>query len=433
MNKNYILLSLIIFSLSACVDDNKGKNIDKKEIEVSLEVNYDGKLNDSRVRLRDEPNLNSNTLGYLDINNEVKILNKSKEKELIENMYSYWYQIKTTSGDEGWMYGYFLDINENSSYYINNKTPTFKIKGTAQSRENLENLINYNIKKIKYDKESVIPEIESKIDSEAYNRLAGIYIDENPDNINFITYSKIQCSWGDDYTFGRRACITIDYDDNKWIIGEGGGAYYFNIISIENDDIQIKLETSNPEITKVQLDDKYITWGNRKLYKLSGPNLPLMYLKKAEIKRSNQMKKNKIIQSVDAEEIIGNLPYEIYSLLRKNAGNKLIPYISNKYGLNYMPEYLGTINKENIKEDNEEYLKFISSKGFWIRSNSDMKLAVPFYNEFMIIDIEEIIHKYPNPIVVEFYYSQYSSIGFVFISENNEWKLVCIVDHLDYV
>lgn len=69
-----------------------------------------GKINDTRVRLRTEPNLNCETLLLLDKGLEVKILERSKNKFTIDDEDWYWYRIETKSGKIGWVYGKYLDI-----------------------------------------------------------------------------------------------------------------------------------------------------------------------------------------------------------------------------------------------------------------------------------------------------------------------------------
>lgn len=69
-----------------------------------------GKINDTRVRLRTEPNLNCETLLLLDKGLEVKILERSKKKFTIDDEDWYWYRIETKSGKIGWVYGKYLDI-----------------------------------------------------------------------------------------------------------------------------------------------------------------------------------------------------------------------------------------------------------------------------------------------------------------------------------
>jgi hypothetical protein len=75
-----------------------------------LENNYLATLNDSNVRLRTEPNLNSEIITLLNMNETVTILGISEERQIIENMDSHWFNIKTGNNKIGWVYGFYLDV-----------------------------------------------------------------------------------------------------------------------------------------------------------------------------------------------------------------------------------------------------------------------------------------------------------------------------------
>ncbi|MBN2653001.1 MAG: SH3 domain-containing protein [Spirochaetales bacterium] len=69
-----------------------------------------GILNDFRVRLRTEPNLSSLTVKYLDKDEIVEIIGRSKEKQKIGEMEAFWLKVRLKDGTEGWVYGYFVDM-----------------------------------------------------------------------------------------------------------------------------------------------------------------------------------------------------------------------------------------------------------------------------------------------------------------------------------
>ncbi|GHV59894.1 hypothetical protein AGMMS49579_27330 [Spirochaetia bacterium] len=79
-----------------------------------LENNYLATLNDSNVRLRTAPNLNSEIITLLNINEIVTILGVNEERQIIENMDSYWFNVQTGDNKIGWVYGFYLDV-----YYTN--------------------------------------------------------------------------------------------------------------------------------------------------------------------------------------------------------------------------------------------------------------------------------------------------------------------------
>jgi len=69
-------------------------------------------LNDSNVRLRVKPNLNSDIWAKLSKGTEVIIKDKSAEKYEIDGESWYWYKIDNPYYPDGWVYGKFLDIEE---------------------------------------------------------------------------------------------------------------------------------------------------------------------------------------------------------------------------------------------------------------------------------------------------------------------------------
>ena len=81
-----------------------------KNKEEFNEKNKQGIINDTRVRHRSEPNLSCETLGYLEKGDAVKIVDRSDEKFEIDGENWYWYQVKTTDEQTGWVYGKYLDI-----------------------------------------------------------------------------------------------------------------------------------------------------------------------------------------------------------------------------------------------------------------------------------------------------------------------------------
>jgi len=83
-----------------------------KEISLKFDKTY-GVLNDSRVRVRKEPNLNGEHITFIDKAQIVEILEITNDKMKIDNMESEWYKVKTDSGLIGWSYGFFIDVLDN--------------------------------------------------------------------------------------------------------------------------------------------------------------------------------------------------------------------------------------------------------------------------------------------------------------------------------
>ena len=67
-------------------------------------------INDSRVRLRVKPNLTCDTWALLDKGLPVKIKDKSKDKFEIDGESWYWYKVDNPNYPDGWVYGKYLDI-----------------------------------------------------------------------------------------------------------------------------------------------------------------------------------------------------------------------------------------------------------------------------------------------------------------------------------
>lgn len=69
-----------------------------------------GRLNESRVRLRERPHLEAKTLGYLEKGQVVEVLERSGAPVRLQGMEAYWYRLRTAEGTEGWSYGQFIDL-----------------------------------------------------------------------------------------------------------------------------------------------------------------------------------------------------------------------------------------------------------------------------------------------------------------------------------
>lgn len=99
-----VLLSLFLISInSSLYGQDSNHNDDKMELV--------GVLNESRVRIRKEPNLDSEQIGYLEKDQIVYILDETEQSMKIGKMDSVWYKIETMDGIVGWSYGYFIDLN----------------------------------------------------------------------------------------------------------------------------------------------------------------------------------------------------------------------------------------------------------------------------------------------------------------------------------
>jgi len=108
---------LDISMLTALPDDNPTHKlfqlIDHSVRNIELNFPHFGVFNDSNVRVREYPKLESVQLGKLNEGAVVRILEKSSEKMRIGDMNDYWYKIKTKEGLIGWSYGHFINLESN--------------------------------------------------------------------------------------------------------------------------------------------------------------------------------------------------------------------------------------------------------------------------------------------------------------------------------
>lgn len=77
---------------------------------IIFDVLYNATVNDFRVRLRSEPNLNCETLSYFYTGDKVKIIDQTDEPYEIDGESHYWYKVESGTYPVGWVYGKYLDI-----------------------------------------------------------------------------------------------------------------------------------------------------------------------------------------------------------------------------------------------------------------------------------------------------------------------------------
>ena len=77
---------------------------------IIFDVLYNATINDFRVRLRSEPNLSCETLSYFYTGDKVKIIDQTDEPYEIDGESYYWYKVESGTYPVGWVYGKYLDI-----------------------------------------------------------------------------------------------------------------------------------------------------------------------------------------------------------------------------------------------------------------------------------------------------------------------------------
>jgi hypothetical protein len=71
------------------------------------------------VRVRQNANLEAQTLGMLERGDAVEVVDRSGVKEKIGGLEDWWYRVKRArDGLEGWAYGAYLDLAEKQGYII---------------------------------------------------------------------------------------------------------------------------------------------------------------------------------------------------------------------------------------------------------------------------------------------------------------------------
>jgi formylglycine-generating enzyme len=69
-----------------------------------------GTVNDSRIRMRDTPDLQSTTVEFLSAGDRVEVLGRSDKTQEIGVFQDYWYKVQSPDGKAGWTFGEFIDL-----------------------------------------------------------------------------------------------------------------------------------------------------------------------------------------------------------------------------------------------------------------------------------------------------------------------------------
>ena len=101
-----------------CINAKKNKiaivldyyNSENAKALIIFDVLYNATVNDFKVRLRSEPNLESETLSYFYEGSNVRIIDQTDEPYEIDGESHYWYKVESGTYPVGWVYGKYLDI-----------------------------------------------------------------------------------------------------------------------------------------------------------------------------------------------------------------------------------------------------------------------------------------------------------------------------------
>jgi len=74
--------------------------------------NYTGLVLINGLRIRSDKTTDGRVIGYSSKDDRINILERSENKEIIEEIKDYWYKIKSANRDVGWVFGGFLIVEE---------------------------------------------------------------------------------------------------------------------------------------------------------------------------------------------------------------------------------------------------------------------------------------------------------------------------------
>ncbi|MDC7126778.1 MAG: SH3 domain-containing protein [Spirochaetales bacterium] len=415
---------------------NQDENYDKDSIELE-DNQFNATLNDNSVRLREDANLNCETISFLEKGDSVMIILKSSEMQEIDSMKAYWYKVMTTDDEIGWVYGYFLDIkNDIDNVKLENEENNNTSEDyLSYSEERISNLI-FNKDIILDNTGFNFPIFKNNVDKEIYLKLAGIYIMNEPKipgNSKNI-YLK-ECSWGKDYSFGRGSYV-IDYNDGIWYKGGDGYGINFTVKSYSDNKIDIDWgEKTTPRYDYISLKENYIEMESSKYYRISSPEDPMWYLRDIIENRKNEKSKYNLLNEFECKNELEGKLEKIYGYLKNNNSSEIIDIVSKDKGLELKFNPNKSYSGESLSDENVELLNDIE-----IISNDlnneycpDFNKSVMVFNKYLFTDLDDVQEKYPNSILVEMIYDESSYLTFVFIKEDGIWMLTSITNHsLDF-
>ena len=453
MKIKHLLVLFLVLSIGSCtksktdqiesseIKNTETENVDTISDDKTIDIEETGKyaiLNDSRVRLRNEPYLSSDTIKLLNKNERVIVNKKTFETEKIQNMNSPWYEITVNDNVVGWIYGYFLDLQFDETII-----PVVSMYSNDLSRiigkdviNSIDNSLYLSVKRINLSQEPIIPKVLEGNDLIAYNMLAGIYImDEPVIPPNRDTLYETKTTWGNDFSFGR-GTYKIDFTNNEWVFSGDGDARNFSISKINENKITIDLgPKSTPRERQIKVSDDSIFIWDTKYYKVSGPKNYLNYIKLL----SNSIAVENTKYSLEKPSVIsrklGDKPIEIYNLLKDNDNEKLLKYCSNSNGLKIEFNPRIKLSNAQLSIDDKKYIDSITAISDDLNNKyaPDYNQAIVFYNEYIVNSILERQEEFPGSIVVEVFINTSTYLTMIFIEENNEYKIICIENHtLDF-
>ncbi len=412
--------------------------VDERDFEADedSDASRTATINVGRVRLRASPNLSSSVVRLLREGESVEVDAVSIEVQSISDMLATWYRIETSAGEAGWVYGQFLDYDfdemQLSVVSITDVNPdALRIVGDAP-QQSVQQLISLRVQDLNLDVPVRTISTDAEIDSLIYSRLAGVYLLDEPQvpNVRRALY-RTETSWGPDFNFGRGTTL-IDYRDGRWSISDQTEIGYFDIKAVDESVVVVDWgpnRTPREETWRIS-DSSLIGQNGLELFKVSGPDRYLEYLRTLQEYHADRLAPFDLVEPSEAESRLGAMPFEVYRLFKANDMDALSDYISTDLGLTI--DYYGANRRFTFSDVKERTSRFASTfdsihSELTQEYSPDYMESVALFNEYAVSDVAVIQSDFPGAIAVELLYSPDEYIVCVFVQEDASFKLARVI------
>jgi len=129
---SYILIILIVISLTFSISCKKGEKVEEKLPESTGEMKTGetpqttdtgtGYVSSGPLNLRSQPSKDGKVITVIGKDEPVTVLEKSTNQDTIDGITAPWYRVKTKAGDEGWVFGGYIRFGSPSAGGISANT-----------------------------------------------------------------------------------------------------------------------------------------------------------------------------------------------------------------------------------------------------------------------------------------------------------------------
>lgn len=362
------------------------------------------------LRLRTEESTNSSVITTMGNGTKVRII-KIGKKDSIDNLDSSWVQIelledgkdkngnRISAGIKGWCYGGYLTDYKETIYDSLDLTDSSYKKGELIFKTDL--------------------------DKKAWEKLAGLYFVGKP-RTTITTFREIDTDWGKDYSFGL-GCHSIWYENGKWYKGGDGEAEDFSLVSISDNGNSYLFKSPYSTNTITWTYDGYkLTTGNSEYYKFTGPDCYKHFIKDFV---SNYRKKLETTKDYD----LGDLPKKILIVLSKGDNKEFAKFVTETESVNLViGDYSGNskFSKAALNTEQADVIEAFEFIKADLKKHSNLFNVEPHINEFIYTTKERFLKLFPDgEIFLEYSLATYEEISLVFKNENDQIKLIGIIDY----